>query len=627
MLQSIRQITHSWIVKSLMLFLIISFSIWGIGDIFRGNPSQKTLAKVGDVSISVQDLTRLFDEILVRARQSSAPDLTATQARQMGLLDKALDNEIKRQLIDQDIRRRHIDVSSEEVLKVLSEQPQFRTKDGIFNADLFRRLLEQQHLTEGGFVTQGKHDLSRQVLLAALSGSHVAPESMTDTLYKARGQKRVLDIVSIDVSKMGAIPAPADKPLLDFYASHAASFVAPEYRAITIVSLSTDTLAKEMVISDDQIKKEYDAKIESLSHPEQRDIVQVVMQDEAEAKQLAQQARAAKDISAAAKPFNETPVPLDKMEEKNLLPELSKAVFALHEGGVTDPVKTQLGWHVVQVKKIIPAGKPEFAKLKDKLREDMRHDQAIESATRMVNQMDDQLAAGHPLDDIATDLKLHLVKIPAIDATGLTPDGKAPAELPNKAQILKDAFAQIPGDSSPIEDDKAGNYYIVRTDDVTPSGTKPFDKIRADVVAAWKVNEQKIRAENKGKKIEQMLREGKPLAAIAHEDAVSVRSSAPLSRLGDTDASLPQDIIDRAFWIKKGDVFSTFSDNKQMIVRLASLQPVDATKDDPRKTTISADIRQNASEELLTQYLRHLHDVFSVAIDADMLDKMRKQGD
>ena len=68
MLQSMRHLAHSWVVKGLMLFLIISFSVWGIGDIFRGNPLQKTVAKVGNTDISVKELNHYFERSLAHAR-------------------------------------------------------------------------------------------------------------------------------------------------------------------------------------------------------------------------------------------------------------------------------------------------------------------------------------------------------------------------------------------------------------------------------------------------------------------------------------------------------------------------------------------------------------------------------
>jgi peptidyl-prolyl cis-trans isomerase D len=625
MLQSMRHLAQSWVVKGLMLLLMVSFCLWGIGDIFHGNPLRNNVATVGKTEISVQQLNHAFEESLSQARRSVNPEMTAAQAKKLGLLDKTLDGEIKRSLVDQDIKRLGINVDQEAVLKLLADQPQFRTKDGSFNKDLFRQLIAQQGLTERSFLAQGQVDMARQVLLDGLGGSSAIPQTEIDNIYRARAQKRILDVISLDPTKISDIPAPNDAVLHDYYAKNPALFTAPEYRGMTIAVLSTDALTKDIAVSDDQVKQEYDGKKDQLATPEQRDIVQVVLQEESKAKQLVQQARASGDLTTAARQNNESAVPLDQMEEKNLLPELAKPVFALSQGQISDPIKTQLGWHVVQVKKVESAGIPEFARIKDKLRTDMQRDQAVETATRQVNQLDDELAAGHSLDDIADGLKMRLIKISGVDANGLTTEGKEPTELPDRAALLKDSFVQNSGESSAIEDDKAGNYYVVRTDAVTASALLPFDQIKDKVATAWKSRQQLDKAQRDAEKIAQKLREGKSLDSFAHEEGVIVRTSTPLSQLGDSDPLLPPVLLTQAFQLKKGEVATAAGDRNQVVVRVATIIDADPTAQDPRKNMISGQIKQAQSTELVDEYLLHLYDLFPVKIDAALMDRLRQQ--
>jgi peptidyl-prolyl cis-trans isomerase D len=625
MLQSIRQMAHSWIIKSLMLFLVVSFSIWGIGDMFRGNSLQKTVASVGRVNISVQQLNQLFERALVEAKQKISPNLTAQQARQMGLMDQALNGEITRQLIDMDIARQGINVGPDVVLKMISEEPQFRNEDGSFNKKLFRQLLEQQRMSEGAFLAQGQVDMSRQLLLKSLNGILLAPQTMVDALFKARAQRRTLDVVTIDADKIGGIPAPDDKALHDFYDKNPQFFEMPEYRSLTIALLSTEAIEKDISITDDQLKKEFEAKSDQLSSPERRDIVQVVLQDETKAKQLAASARAKGDLPKAASEIKETAIPLEQVEKKTLMPALSETVFGLREGGIGDPVKTQLGWHVIQLKKISSAGAPSFDKVKDKLRQDMRRDQAIEEATRIVNKLDDQLAAGNSLDDIADGLRMRLVKIQAVDSRGLMSSGKAPSEFPNKGEVLKFAFGQNAGETSPVADDKAGSYYTVRTDDVTPAGVRPFAEVKDKAAAAWKAHEQKLKAQAKAEKIAKALGEGAGLSSFDKEEGVSSRTSSPLSLLGETDRGLPASLVAKAFKLKKGETATQDAEDKQIVVRLAGIEDVDAEKADTRKNMISGEIKKAESNELIDQYLQYLRTQFPVKLNTALLDRMKQR--
>ena len=626
MLQTMRHLAHTKVFKGLMMLLMVSFAMWGIGDIFRGNPLERTVAKAGSVSISVQALNRGFEESLIKARQIFGPDLTPEKAKQLGILDKTLDTMIQRAEIDQAIKKLNIDVNQKAILDEVASQPQFRDKDGKFNKALFLRLLEQAHLNETTFINEGRQDLERHQVIDVFSTKSKLPPTILDAIYKARAQKRILDILTLKNDSVTGIPTPDDKILKDYYEKNAKNFSAPEYRSVTIAKLSTDDVAKDISISDDQLKAEYDSKGEQLAEPEKRDILQVVLQDEAKAKQILSAAKTSGNLSTAAKDAGYTAIALNNTTEKTLLAELATPVFSLKAGEVGGPYKSYLGYHVVQVKKITPPGKPEFADVKDKLKETMQKDQAIEATTRMVNQLDDQLAAGHALDDIADSLKMRLVKIPAVDATGLTPDAKAPPELPNKEDVLKTAFGQGGGETSSIMDDKNGNYLVVRTEDVTPSAPIPFDKVKPQVEASWKSEEAAKKAATEAEKIAKDLREGKPVSSFAGQKGVEVKTSKPISELGDTDASLPEAALPQIYKMKKGEVLTTTGPGEQVILHLSSFIEADPKADDARKAKLSDELETNLPTELTEEYLKYLHIVFPVEINQDALDSVRQQG-
>jgi len=626
MLQSMRHLAQSWVFKGLMLFLVVSFAAWGIGDIFRGNPLQRTVAEAGKTAITVQALNHEFEQMLARARQALGPELTAQQAKQLGVLDQALNNLIERAGLNQEIKKLGISVGDKPVLDLLAAQPQFRNKDGSFNRAQFRELLVRANMSERGFLDSSRQDMAQQQLIDALQSGGDIPQTIIDSVYRARGQKRILDVITVKNDSFGNVPVPDDKALQDFYRQNAEKFTLPEYRAITIARLSTDDIAKDIAISDADVKKQYEAKVSELSHPERRDIVQVVLQDETKAKQLAAAAKAGGNLSAVAKASGHDAVPLNGIDEKTALPELAKAIFALPVNGVSNPIKTELGWHVAQVKKIVPAGAPKFEEIKDQLREDMKRDQAIETATRLVNQLDDQLAAGHPLEDIADGMKLRLIKIPALDASGKTPDGKEPAELPDREDALKADFAQNSGETSPVLDDKNGSYFVVRTDEVTPSAVPAFEKNKDRALAEWKTAEQAKRAVTEAGQIAEGLRAGKAPASFAAETGVDVRVSKPVSLLGDVDPALPQTTLPEIFKLKKGDVTVMPMPDRQLVVRLSELVDTDPAKAGDALDKVKEELQNRMPGERAAEYLKYLRVLFPVEINEGVFDSLRQQG-
>lgn len=625
MLQTMRHLAQSWLFKGLMMILVVSFGIWGIGDIFRGNPQQRTVASVDGEKISVEALKRSFDKNLILMRRSFGPDLTEQQAKQLGLLEQTLKELIRSKQVELEIKRLGIDVTPQMAMDAIAATPSLRNPDGSFNKDLFQRVASQQG-GEGAILADQQQNIARREIFYPLANVEKVPNFIVEAVTKARGQKRIFDVVSIANDSMRDVPAPDEKALHDFYEKNAQSFTAPEYRAITVAQLSMEDLVKEISISDDQLKKEYDAHIDQFADPERRDILQIIAPDEEKAKQVIAAARTSGNLPNAAHDAGYKTVPINGTEEKTLLPELAKPVFSMTVGQISEPLKSPLGWHVLQLKKITPPHTASFDEVKAQLRETMQKDQAADAATRAANQLDDELAAGHALEDIADGLKMRLIKISAIDANGKTTEGKDPTELPSKENVLKAAYSQAAGETSPIIDDKAGHYLVVRTDQVTPSTLRSYGSVKNQIVALWKTKEQEAHAVADAKKILKALNEGKAASSFAAQGGVEVRLSKPISLLGDNDSAIPNDLLPQLMKLKKGEAMTAPVPGHQLVLHLAQLVDLDAAAVKADHDKVSEQIVKQSKEELAAEYLAYLQTLFPSKINHDALEAMQQQG-
>ncbi|NTU76240.1 MAG: hypothetical protein HGA90_00235, partial [Alphaproteobacteria bacterium] len=458
MLQVMRDMSKSWIFKGLMLLLIVSFGIWGIGDMFRGNPQQRTVAEVGKVGISVMELESNFRATLPEARRVFGPELTDQQAREKGVLDRTLYILIEHATFNQEAKRLGLDVSDKVILSKVAANPKFRDRDGKFDMQLWRRALGKTGISERYFMDEERHQEARGLIFNALKNDLKTPQTLVDYLYRARGAKRILEVLTLAHANMNGVPAPDEAALKTFHEDHGDLFAAPETRAMTIAKLASDDAIKGLELSEEDLKNAYDSRSAELTRPEQRDLTQAVVSDEDKAKAIAEAAKTGTPLSVAAKAKGASAVDLKGVDEKSILPELYTSVFAMEEGQIEGPLKSPLGWHVVQLRKVHPSGKPSFDEVKKELRESLQKERAADAVARAVNQLDDALAAGKALEDIADGLSLRLIKIPALEANGKTPDGKDPGELPAKNDVLKVAFNQGAGETSSIIDDSQTMY-------------------------------------------------------------------------------------------------------------------------------------------------------------------------
>jgi peptidyl-prolyl cis-trans isomerase C len=106
----------------------------------------------------------------------------------------------------------------------------------------------------------------------------------------------------------------------------------------------------------------------------------VLVQTEAEAREVLQKARAGEDIEVLAKKFSKDPSVSQNMGDlgfftrDRMLPAFSEAAFKLKKGEISNPVQTVFGWHVIKLSDR-KDGKPvKFEDVKERVRSDLQSD-------------------------------------------------------------------------------------------------------------------------------------------------------------------------------------------------------------------------------------------------------------
>jgi peptidyl-prolyl cis-trans isomerase D len=621
MLQFIRNFAGSWVVKILFVLLILSFGIWGIGDVFRSS-TPTSVAEVGSVEIEREALDQEFRRQIERLRPMLGGNLTAEQAKQFGLLDQSLQTLIQRALFDLAAKDVGVAVGPEVVKLRIADEPAFRNQQGQFDPNIFRTVLRNNQLTENGYIAQLRGETARELVAGAVNAGVAAPKTLTQTLYRFRGEKRVAEVVTLTNASVGDVGSPDEAEITRAYEDHQVRFTAPEYRALTVAQLSPDALAADIKLDDAQLRAAYDERAAEFGTPEKRNILMTVVDDEAKAKTIAEAAKT-KGLADAAKESGVEPVTLDGVARTEL-PELGDAAFALEQGKTSEPIKSGLGWHVLVVTGIQAGSTKSFDEVRERLASEIRKEKALDAVFSIANRVEDQLASGASLEEVAKAQGLALSKVAAVDSAGKAPDGKdaAPA-LPALKALLPNVFQLKAGAATNLAEGQGSVFTAVRVDSVIPAAVRPLAEVRDQVVADWQNEKRAAQAAKKAEEIATKLSKGLEAAAqdVASQSGASFAMTVPFTRDAKTVSGLPGDLVAKLFGAKPGEVVSGTSADSQIVARLREVIAADPTAPDAALGPLETNVNQGLESDLMAEFVNALRVRYPVQIHRQRIDQ------
>ncbi len=626
MLQLIRSKATSFVVKILFGLLIVTFGIWGVGDIFRNRGPDTSVATVGGRAITAEQLNQAVQSDMERLRGALGGSIDAQQAKQLGIVDQALQRLISGDLVELEINRLGLAIGDQATRDAIVGNAQFHDPSGQFDRNIYAQALAANHMTEAQFEALMRGDLLRAQLVVSLTSGMTPPAPLVDAIYRARAERRVADMVTVPPTAAGTIAAPSEEQIAEYYHAHEDRFRTPERRSFTVATLLVADVATGIDVPEDELKKQYDARSDEFHTPAQRHLDQMLLPDEATAQDAAAApAAAGKDFAAVAKDVAKTddPASLDLgwVSEKDLPPELGAPAFALPVGGTTPPIKSTFGWHIMRVVEEKPASVQTFDQVKDKLKTEIARERAGDRAADIANQVDDAIAGGGSFDDVAQKFTLKTVPVTAADADGKLPDGKE-ATLPEPREtILHTAFATDSGQTSALSELGDDGYYLVRVDKVAPAATRSLADVHDAAAAAWQEGERQAAAQKIADQMAAEINGGKSLKDVAGEHHLAVAPTPPLLRNGGDD-KVPPALVAKLFDAKQGAAVTEAAADGVVVAQLTSVVPADPATDQTTVKQLSQQLGTALAGDVAAEYEQALRRHYPVAVDQSSLDRL-----
>jgi peptidyl-prolyl cis-trans isomerase D len=624
MLESMRNAAQGVVGKAIMTvvmgLIIVSFVIWGVGDMLRGFTSS-TVASVGSEKISAQEFRNAYQRTLQQYQRRLRQPLTNEQARAAGLDRQVLQSMLNEAAIDDETRKLGLNISDDALRNMIVSNPNFRDKAGNFDAQRFAAALRDNDMNERMFVSDMRKSALRQFIIAALTTGAAAPKAEVKAEADFEGQTRSVDYFILPASAAGDIPAPSEEELKAFFNDRKASYRAPEYRSMVVVALEPETLANPAEVSDADAQAAYEkvaGKDPRFGSPEKRNLQQILFPSDTEAEAAAAKIKAGTSFDDIAKERNLKPEDTDIGEttKDGIIDKAeADAVFALPEGGVSGALTSQFGPVIVRVKSITPSTIKPYAEVADEIKRQVSASRAGAKIDALHDKIEDARVSGKSLAEAAKDVGLTAETIPAVDAEGKDPTGK-PVNLPDKTELLRAAFASDVGlDEAPVQT-KDNGFVWFSIAKIEPSHERSFDEAKPEIEKQWRTEQVDKALVAKADDLVKQLRAGGKVADIAKSVAVEAKVATDVHR---DDKALPESLVAAVFREPADGSGSAATPDGRAVFKIAADRTPEVDFADPRVKAMAQQLDAAQRDAFIEQYVGALRNALGVVVHPNVL--------
>jgi peptidyl-prolyl cis-trans isomerase D len=620
MLRGLRKASSNWIGKTIMAavvaFLVGSFAIWGIGDIFRGY-GLSTAAKVGGTEISIDQFRQIYNDRLQQIGQQIGRPLSLDQARALGI-DRQILSQLTAELaLDERARALRLSLSDEEIARRITSEPSFRGPNGQFDPARFQAIMRQMRYSEQRFVAEQRRDAVRRQLSGTITAGPIVPQAAIEAVDRYQNEQRSIDYLLLDHALAGTVDPPTPEVLAQYFNQRKILFRAPEYRKMELLPLLPSELANSIEVSDADVKTAYEDHRDRFGTPERRQIQQMVFPNMDAAKAASERIAQGTSFSDIAKErgLADKDIDLGTLTKSALIDKaVGDAAFALKEGETSEPVQGRFGVALVHIVKVEPGQTQSFEEAAPEIKKQIATERAKSQILSVYDKIEDVRSEGHTLAEAAAMLKLPARSI-EVDRSGHDRDGNVVEGLPDPQKLLAAAFSTDVGvDTDPLQ--VTDGYVWYEVEGITPSHDRTLDEVKEKVEASWREDEIAKRLQSKAMQILDQLKGGSSLSDVAAAEKLTMQTITGLKR-GATSALLSPGAIDQIFRTAKDApaVADAEQPGDQIVFRVTDIVTPKTDLKSAEAKGIADGLNRSLSDDVFSQYISQVEHEIGVTIN------------
>lgn len=632
MLDAIRESSQGWLAKAILLLITIPFMLWGVESYFNNGSSGEVLASVNGDKISTQE----FDEALKAQQETLRASMGETYDPAIfndpKIRQSILDGMIDQRLIIQAASKAGLTVSNAQMIKIIAGLPAFQ-ENGQFSQSRYEQMLRQQGMSIPEFENRLRQELLINEVSSVFQASTIMPSNIAEKFLQAYEQQREISTSTFTPEQFvqQAKVSPAD--IQAWYNTHKADYTLPEQARFEYVVLSQDALAGQISVNDAEIKQYYDQHSAKFSQPEQRRashiLVPVQPGDDAQ-KSAAAKARADTIYQQVkANPANFAAVAKRESSDSGsavqggdlgwfardaMVKPFSDKAFALRNGEISAPVRSDFGYHIIQLTGIKPATVPALDSIKADISHELQNQKAAQQFAQAAENFSNQVyEQSDSLKPVSAALKLPVQTSAWLNRKGGGDSGLLTS--PKMLQVLfSDEVLKNKRNTEAIE--VAPNTLVAaRLLEYKPAALQPLASVQSTIEQRLKRTQATALAEKNGKQYLTQLRAGK-------EPAVNWSPFRLVTR--QQENALPPNLIEPVFSADArrfpAYIGATGQDGSYTLVRVTrAIAPPQA--DTAKIKAVQGQLAQLAAKTDFANYLTSLKSQAKIEIRRASLDK------
>ncbi|NNJ93468.1 MAG: hypothetical protein HKP57_01845, partial [Halobacteria archaeon] len=368
-----------WVILGL---IFIAFAFWGL-DSYLQTSAVNYAARVNDAEISQRQHDQAYQALVQRVRERIGEDYEKAGYDEDTLRKQALQSLVTDELFVQAADSAGFSIGDAMIAARINSIEAFR-QDGRFSKELYERVLGYQGMSPGLFEWTLQRELVADQLRNGIAATAASTDEDFTRLYRLEGQQRRFDHLRLPAELVSDQVSISEADLEDYYAQHTAEFLSPERARVQYVELDAADIMLDSMVDEAQIEVLYAEQAERFVVPEERRARHILVstpdsdgdtinaaRDKAD--QIVDRLDAGEDFAALAAELSDDPASaatggdLGFFGPGIMTPEFEQAVFAMNIGERSEPVRTDFGFHVIELLEIRPEQRTPLAAVRDEL--------------------------------------------------------------------------------------------------------------------------------------------------------------------------------------------------------------------------------------------------------------------